>query len=223
MTAPPPRPHPADADPEGSAGPDDLPARLADLRPELPAGLRASVLEAVGLVDRCAVVATPAGPVLVVAGERGVRRVLPAPDPAQAVAAHRATTDRAVRWVDPAPVALRRAVAGRPDDGVEVDLAGCTPFQRDVLAATRTIPPGEVRSYRWVAERIGRPGAVRAVGSALAANPVPLVIPCHRVTRSDGTTGRYLLGAEAKVALLEAEGVDVAALPAAAAGAGSPG
>ena len=94
-----------------------------------------------------------------------------------------------------------------------VDLRGLTPFQADVLAVTRTIPPGETRTYAWVAEQVGRPRAVRAVGSALAANPVPLVIPCHRVTRSDGTTGDYALGAEAKVALLAAEGVAVARSP----------
>ncbi len=54
-----------------------------------------------------------------------------------------------------------------------------------------TIPLGETRSYAWVAKTIGRPGAVRAVGTALRKNPYPLIIPCHRVVRSDGTVGRY--------------------------------
>jgi O-6-methylguanine DNA methyltransferase len=53
------------------------------------------------------------------------------------------------------------------------------------------IPPGEVRPYSWIAREIGRPGAVRATGSALAKNPVPLLIPCHRVVRSDGRIGKY--------------------------------
>jgi O-6-methylguanine DNA methyltransferase len=67
-----------------------------------------------------------------------------------------------------------------------------------VLEAAREIPFGEARPYAWVARRIGRPRAVRAVGTALARNPVPLVIPCHRVVRSDGTPGEYALGAAMK-------------------------
>jgi O-6-methylguanine DNA methyltransferase len=71
------------------------------------------------------------------------------------------------------------------------------------------IPKGEVRSYGWVAREIGRPKAVRAVGSALGHNPVPVVIPCHRVVRSDGMIGNYALGAPMKRELLDTEGVDV--------------
>ena len=80
------------------------------------------------------------------------------------------------------------------------------------LEATSRIQPGTVRPYAWVAREIGRPRAVRAVGTALARNPVPLVIPCHRVVRSDGDTGRYALGdgETDKVTLLHGEGVDVA-------------
>ena len=66
-----------------------------------------------------------------------------------------------------------------------------TAFEWQVLQATLTIPLGETRSYQWVAKKIGRPKAVRAVGSALRKNPYPLIIPCHRVVRSDGTLGKY--------------------------------
>jgi len=66
-----------------------------------------------------------------------------------------------------------------------------TAFEWDVLAATMIIPLGETRSYQWIAEQIGRPHAVRAVGSALRKNPYPLLIPCHRVIKSDGNLGFY--------------------------------
>ena len=66
-----------------------------------------------------------------------------------------------------------------------------TDFEWQVLKAALTIPLGETRSYQWVANQIGRPLAVRAVGQALRKNPYPLIIPCHRVVRSDGTLGGY--------------------------------
>jgi methylated-DNA-[protein]-cysteine S-methyltransferase len=72
-----------------------------------------------------------------------------------------------------------------------LDLSGSTSFQRKVYRATMEIPYGQVRSYKWVAERIGKPSACRAVGRALAANPLPLIIPCHRVIRSDGGHGGF--------------------------------
>ncbi|TYB69917.1 methylated-DNA--[protein]-cysteine S-methyltransferase [Nonomuraea sp. PA05] len=93
--------------------------------------------------------------------------------------------------------------------GLRLDLRGLSPFQRSVLEATRDIPRGEVRPYAWIAARIGRPKAVRAVGTALGHNPVPLLIPCHRVIRSDGAAGEYVFGPAAKERLLVAEGVDL--------------
>ena len=66
-----------------------------------------------------------------------------------------------------------------------------TSFEWEVLRATLTIPLGETRSYQWIARKIGRPEAVRAVGQALRKNPFPLIIPCHRVVKSDGTLGGY--------------------------------
>jgi O-6-methylguanine DNA methyltransferase len=74
----------------------------------------------------------------------------------------------------------RRRFSGR------IDLSCLTPFQQRVLRKIRTIPTGQVRSYQWVAKEIGAERAARAVGTALARNPIPLLIPCHRVVRSDG-------------------------------------
>jgi O-6-methylguanine DNA methyltransferase len=88
------------------------------------------------------------------------------------------------------------------------DLRGLTLFERAVLRKTREIPRGEIRPYGWVAREIGRPAAVRAVGTALANNPIPYFIPCHRVVRTDGHIGNYGGGGpEAKRAILTMEGV----------------
>lgn len=80
-----------------------------------------------------------------------------------------------------------------------------------MLLKVLEIPRGEVRPA-WIAQEIGHPRAVRAVGSVLGRNPVPLVIPCHRVWWSDGRLGDYIFSRETKAAVLAVEGVDVAAL-----------
>jgi len=90
---------------------------------------------------------------------------------------------------------------------------GGTPFQRAVWAALRRIPPGTTCSYTDLARAVGAPTAVRAVGTANGANPVAVVIPCHRVVRSDGSLGGYGGGLDRKRWLLEHE---KAALPAGA-------
>ncbi len=71
-----------------------------------------------------------------------------------------------------------------------LDISG-TDFQRRVWEAVRQIPYGQVRSYKWVASKIGNPKAARAVGTAISRNPVVLIIPCHRVIRSNGSLGKY--------------------------------
>ena len=85
------------------------------------------------------------------------------------------------------------------------DLDGLPPFTRAVLKVTAQIPYGEVRSYRWIANKLGHPNAARAVGNALAKNPVPIIIPCHRVVRSDGSIGGFALGGRWKKRLLNLE------------------
>ncbi len=97
-----------------------------------------------------------------------------------------------------------------------VNLDGVPDFTRKVLEATATIPFGETVSYGDIAKMIGMPGATQAVGNALGANPVPIVIPCHRVIRSDGSMGWFTGGPNIKRALLRLEGVhfpEQAALP----------
>ena len=86
-----------------------------------------------------------------------------------------------------------------------LDLRG-TPFQRAVWTALRAIPPGRTMTYAEVAERIGRPGAARAVARACAMNPVALLVPCHRVVPAAGGTGSWRWGAARKRALLAGEG-----------------
>ncbi len=83
-----------------------------------------------------------------------------------------------------------------------------TPFRREVWRALREVPAGRVVSYTELAARAGRPAAVRAAASACAANLLALIVPCHRVVRSDGTLGGYLFGTELKQQLLEHEGAD---------------
>ena len=82
-----------------------------------------------------------------------------------------------------------------------------TPFQRQVWAALRRIPPGQTRSYGQLASEIGRPRAVRAVGTANGANPIALVVPCHRVVGANGTLTGYAAGLPRKQWLLHHEGV----------------
>ena len=88
---------------------------------------------------------------------------------------------------------------------VPVDLSRSTEFQRKVWRTLQTIPYGQTRTYAWVAGKIGRPKAVRAVGAACGANPVPLIMPCHRVLRSDGSLGGFSAGLEWKKRLLALE------------------
>ncbi|MFC2051215.1 methylated-DNA--[protein]-cysteine S-methyltransferase [Chloroflexota bacterium] len=87
----------------------------------------------------------------------------------------------------------------------KLDLSGATPFQRKVWEMTRLIPYGETRSYFWVAEQIKRPEAVRAVGQALGRNPLPIIVPCHRVVTSNGRLGGFSGGVEMKHYLLHLE------------------
>ena len=101
-------------------------------------------------------------------------------------------------------------------DGEEVsfdlelmDLGLCSDFQQRVLLAEYGIPRGSISTYSRIARHIGKPLAARAVGNALASNPFPLIIPCHRAVRSDGSLGGYQGGLEMKKRLLEMEGVRV--------------
>lgn len=108
---------------------------------------------------------------------------------------------------------LRRHLAGQAQDlsGLSVDLSGAGPFAQKIYRALRGVGPGELVSYAELARRVGSPGAARAVGQAMARNPLPLVVPCHRVIRAGGELGQFSApgGARTKAALLRLEGVDV--------------
>jgi methylated-DNA-[protein]-cysteine S-methyltransferase len=101
---------------------------------------------------------------------------------------------------------IRRYFDGEPVDFADkLDLAGTPRFQQKVWLMVRSIPRGETRSYGWVANQLGLPKAARAVGQALGRNPVPIVIPCHRVIASDGKLGGFGGGVEIKKFLLQLE------------------
>ncbi|MFI7705804.1 methylated-DNA--[protein]-cysteine S-methyltransferase [Nonomuraea sp. NPDC049480] len=177
----------------------------------LLAGLAALAADAPeGLLDRIAArwvsVAGPIGELRVAFTGHGVAYVHSGPGFA---AAFRERFGRPLLPAARPPAGLLPALRAGRAPRVRLDLRGLSDFQRDVLEAARTIPRGEVRPYSWIAARIGRPKAVRAVGTALANNPVPLLVPCHRVTRSDGVAGDYVFGPAAKERLLLAEGVDL--------------
>ncbi|MGB3770737.1 MAG: methylated-DNA--[protein]-cysteine S-methyltransferase [Rhodococcus sp. (in: high G+C Gram-positive bacteria)] len=113
---------------------------------------------------------------------------------------------RAPGRLDDAARALEGYFAGSgPGLDIALDLQLTSGFRREVLGHLRRIPYGATRSYAAVAAETDSPGAVRAVGTACARNPLPLVIPCHRVVRSDGSPGRYAGGEQAKLTLLALE------------------
>jgi AraC family transcriptional regulator of adaptative response/methylated-DNA-[protein]-cysteine methyltransferase len=163
-----------------------------------------------GLTLRHTVISTAAGPLLLAATERGLCAAWFGSDEAKlgrALAREypSATLRRDDRGLAPMAEAIRRHLAeGAPLSQVPLDVGG-TPFARAVWSTLRSIPYGETRTYAEVAGAIGRPGAARAVGSACAANPVAVVIPCHRVVRADGSGGEYKWGVDRKRALLARE------------------
>jgi methylated-DNA-[protein]-cysteine S-methyltransferase len=117
-----------------------------------------------------------------------------------------AATPGARRHLERARAELAEYLEGhRTYFSVAVDLEGIGDFQGRVLAQAARIPYGETTSYAELARRIGHPRASRAVGNALGANPVPIVIPCHRIVRGDGSWGHYAFGGAMKTALLELE------------------
>lgn len=146
------------------------------------------------------------GPMLVAATSKGIcrlsfeedgeglRRLFPK-------AQIQADDGRMAPWVQAAVHAVESPAAARD---VPLDVAG-TAFQEAVWRELRKIPPGETRSYAQIAAAVGKPGAVRAAGSANGANHVAVLIPCHRVVRSDGSLGGYAYGLERKRKLIEAE------------------
>ena len=189
----------------------DVTAALQALATTAPDDVTQRTLVATGHIDRFEVVDGPTGPLAVAFNEHGVSGVVPATD-LENVAAELAR--RTGRTVVPGelPARLRTSIERVFRSGrlgrLPIDTRSMSEFQRAVLRKAAEIPPGELRPYGWLAREIGRPAASRAVGTALARNPVPVLLPCHRVSRSDGSVGSYAFGSEMKQALLEAEGLE---------------
>jgi AraC family transcriptional regulator of adaptative response/methylated-DNA-[protein]-cysteine methyltransferase len=150
------------------------------------------------------------GLVLVAAGDDGIRAILIGDD----AVALRSDLDQRfpgaiLQRAEPElAAAVRQVVEGieKPtaEHNLVCDVRG-TEFQRRVWDALRAIPPGETRSYTQIAKAIGAPTSVRAVAAACAANPIAVLIPCHRVVRGDGSLSGYRWGVERKRVLLERE------------------
>jgi len=186
--------------------------RLGDVK--APAGFAERVLAQAGMADSYAVFETVLGPVYVAWSRLGVSAAMRSKSAAEFQEWFEREVGRRLVRVDP-PADL----AGKISDQLSgkrrlrFDLRGLTPFSQAVLEKTLQIPRGQVRPYGWVAREIGHPAAVRAVGTALANNPIPYFIPCHRVVRSDGVIGNYGGGGpEAKKNILSLEGVQLARL-----------
>jgi O-6-methylguanine DNA methyltransferase len=163
--------------------------------------------------DRYFSFVTPLGEVFIAYNDVGISAVMHAATAADFERAFRDRFGRSIAAAIEPPAALVEALSRRlrGDEQVELrfDLRGLSTFERAVLLKALQIPRGEVRPYAWIAREIGRPKAVRAVGAALARNPIPLFIPCHRVVHSDGRLGQYSLGGQtAKRTLLSGEGAD---------------
>jgi methylated-DNA-[protein]-cysteine S-methyltransferase len=165
-----------------------------------PQHLVSAILDELDLGDRFASLDTPLGPVFVAWNRHGVAAVMKTATPAEFAARFRERHGRSPRLAAELPATMQ-----------QFDLRSVTEFERAVLFKALEIPRGEVRTYGWIAAQIGRPAAVRAVGTALRKNPVPVLIPCHRVVRSDGHIGQYALGgSDAKRQILSSEGLEAA-------------
>lgn len=151
------------------------------------------------------VYAMPPGRLTIAASERGIVRIAFGDAPIDAPRRPSAITNTAATQ-------LQEYFAGkRREFDVPVDLRGTT-FQLEVWDALRAIPYGCTCTYAHIAERIGRPRAFRAVGMANNKNPVPIIVPCHRVVGAGGKLVGYAAGIKVKRYLLELEGVDPASL-----------
>lgn len=182
---------------------------LADLRARL-----AAEAEADGLLEIAyRTMDTPIGPLLLAATPAGLVRVAFECEEFDAVLADLAARLSSRILLAPARLdAVAAELAGyfageRREFAVPLDFALSSGFRARVQRYLPQISYGQTRTYREVAETVGNPGAVRAVGSACATNPLPVIVPCHRVLRSDGSLGGYRGGLSAKQVLLDLERV----------------
>jgi O-6-methylguanine DNA methyltransferase len=122
-----------------------------------------------------------------------------------------AVPPKIMQWHRTTTKALQLALSGKtPGELPPLDLSAGTEFQRSAWNALRKIAPGKTRSYAEIAQSLGQPKAVRAVGGACGANPVPILVPCHRVLAANRKLGGFSGGLDWKIRLLKREGVKVA-------------
>src|SRR5206468_1683903 len=197
----------SDEESEGGDAMSELDVVVADARERLVRRARREGLETVGY----RVVDSPLGPLWVAVGPRGLlnihygaepsplelRRIVRAYGPGVLPDARR--VDDVARELDQYWSGKRRAF------DITVDLSPLTPFQRKVLAVTARVPYGQLITYAKVAHNAGNDRAYRAAAGAIGDNPIPIVVPCHRVVASDGTLGGYAGGLDAKRRLLQLE------------------
>ena len=178
-----------------------------------PSTLKPQVLLETGLADGYISMDGPAGSMFVAFNERGISAVQLGDDIERFNSWFDAAMSRPVYPVTEMPDRLRRGLSRTLETGklgaLAIDWASMSEFQQMVLRKTAEITPGQVRPYSWVAREIGKPKAYRAVGTALATNPIPVVVPCHRVVRNDGRLGNYYYGTPVKRSILEHEGMNV--------------
>jgi len=110
---------------------------------------------------------------------------------------------------DPLHKQVSAALHGESIDKPAIDVSDASDLERKVMKTMSQIPRGEVRSYSWLAEQVGKPRAVRAVANFVARNCIPFIVPCHRVVPAGGGVGKYAYGSKMKRDLLKREGVDV--------------
>jgi methylated-DNA-[protein]-cysteine S-methyltransferase len=188
-----------------------LAAGISRLRTTAPRELIQNVMEK--SMDKYGRVETELGVVWVAFNERGITMILPGRNSASAF--EEVYLRRRFRLAQPASVpesyalSVKRAAAGNPLHHPRLDLEGLSPFEQKALPLLLRIPRGEVRPYFWLAREAGNPKAVRAVGTAMARNPLPLLLPCHRVVPAQGGVGNYAFGSSMKRTLLEREGVPI--------------
>ena len=189
----------------GSAG--RAPDRTADAKAAVTARAASEQLVDVAYAS----VDSPLGPLVVAATRKGLVRVQYAPADAALEDLARKISPRVMHV--PAQLDRVRRELDEYFDGrrkrfdFAIDWVLMGPFQQRVLKATYRIPFGKVSTYRDVATKAGAPGGSRAAGNALGANPIPIVVPCHRVVRTGGALGGYTGGLHRKEFLLELEGV----------------
>ena len=157
---------------------------------------------------------TPVGPLLVAVSDRGLCRISFDPEPEreaeQLARAFGVRVLRAPRPIDPVRRELDEYFAGRRQEfDLPVDLRGRSEFSRLVLEQLARVPYGEVTTYGSLAARTGRPRAARAVGTIMNRNPIPIVLPCHRVVGSTGSLVGYGGGLDRKRQLLDLEDAPV--------------